>query len=116
MTLQRASVLTPQLGPARTTALPPGDKGSLSGLRTDSSPAIDSSLLHLSGRSGPVPETSHSDRNMRLVNSLGNTQMKLRLREHFNQECQGSVVLNSPATVTLIFIFVGHFNTLYCKE
>jgi hypothetical protein len=111
VTLQRESVPMPQLGPARTTALPPGDKGS------DSSPAIDSSHLHLSGRSGPVPETSHSDRNMRLVKSLGNTQMKLRLTEHFNQEWQGSIVLNTPATVTLIlFIFVGHFNTLYCKE
>lgn len=42
--------------------------------------------------------------------------MKFRLTEHFNQEWQGSIVLKTPATVTLIFIFVGHFNTLYFKE
>lgn len=45
-----------------------------------------------------------------------NIQMKLSLTEHFNQEWQGSILLNILATVTLIFIFVWHFNTLYCKD
>lgn len=31
--------------------------------------------------------------------------MKLSLTEHFNQEWQGSILLNILATVTLIFIF-----------
>lgn len=75
MTLQRGSVRMPLLGPARTTALPLGDKGSpsedLRRWHLESSPALDSSHLHLSRRSGPVPETSHTDRNMRFVKSLG---------------------------------------------
>lgn len=75
MTLQRENVLTPLLGPARTTALPLGDKCSPSDLsrrwHLESSPALDSSLLHSSGRSDPIPETSHTDRNTRFVKSLG---------------------------------------------
>lgn len=45
---------------------------------------------------------------MRLRKSLEkkNIQMKLSLTEHFNQEWQGSILLNILATVTLIFIFV----------
>lgn len=43
---------------------------------------------------------------MRLRKSLEkNIQMKLSLTEHFNQEWQGSILLNILATVTLIFIF-----------
>lgn len=43
---------------------------------------------------------------MRLRKSLEkNTQVKLSLTEHFNQEWQGSILLNILATVTLIFIF-----------
>ena len=62
-------------------------------------------------------EMSCNNRNMRLRKSLEkNIQMKLSLTEHFNQEWQGSILLNILATVTLIFIFVWHFNTLYCKE
>jgi hypothetical protein len=54
---------------------------------------------------------------MRLCKSLEKyIQMKLSLNEHFNQEWQGSILLNILSTVTLIFIFVEHFNTLYCKE
>lgn len=46
---------------------------------------------------------------MRLRDSLEKKkyiQMKLLLTEHFNQEWQGSILLNILATVTLIFIFV----------
>lgn len=52
-------------------------------------------------------EMSCNNRNMRLRKFLEkNIQMKLSLTEHFNQEWQGSILLNILATVTLIFIFV----------
>lgn len=73
----------------------------------DSFPSL---LAFLSGkRAAPsfLPlEMSCNNRNMRLRKSLEkNIQMKLSLTEHFNQEWQGSILLNILATVTLIFIF-----------
>ena len=130
VTLQMGSVLMPQLGPINTTALLLGN---------ERIPTLKISWLYWHFTSIPPPDSSHSlpafssgkraapsflpldmscnNRNMRLHKSLEkNIQMKLSLTEHFNQEWQGSILLNILATVTLIFIFVWHFNTLYCKE
>lgn len=124
------NVLMPQSGPINTTALLPGNE------RT---PTLKISWLYWHFKFTLPPDSSHSppaflsgrraapsflplemscnNRNMRLHKSLEkNIQMKLSLTEHFNQEWQGSILLNILATVTLIFIFVWHFNTLYCKE
>lgn len=130
VTLQMGNVLMPQSGPINTTALLPGNE------RT---PTLKISWLYWHFKYTLPPDSSHSppaflsgrraapsflplemscnNRNMRLHKSLEkNIQMKLSLTEHFNQEWQGSILLNILATVTLIFIFVWHFNTLYCKE
>lgn len=120
----------PQLGPINTTALLLGNERihilKISWLywHFTSIPSPDSSHslpAFLSGkRAAPsfLPlEMSCNNRNMRLRKSLEKRNPN-EIKSHwtFQSRMAGIYFIEILATVTLIFIFVWHFNTLYCKE